>query len=75
VFAWLCPDRSRDLPDWLWPKLGLNKPEATGPDCRKEHERVDLLDSRPWFAPLRRTEEQSNGQGGRCESDPPRSQP
>jgi hypothetical protein len=50
VFAWLCPDRARDLPRSLWRQLHLESPATTAgatPGGRK-----NLLDSRPWFGPL-----------------------
>jgi hypothetical protein len=53
VFAWLCPDRARDLPQSLWRQLKLEYPAhtkvMTGPASGA---RVNLLDSRPWFGPL-----------------------
>ena len=51
VFSWLCPPRAAEFPESLWDRLGLRPPEP-GPDCRLHHRRVDLLDSRAWFAPL-----------------------
>jgi hypothetical protein len=50
VFSWLCPDRARQLPDWLWAETGLTLPRSSGgldlSSCR-----ADLLDSRPWLVP------------------------
>jgi hypothetical protein len=42
VFGWLCPKRARDLPPWLWERVGARAPEAGV--CR-----AHLLDSRPWL--------------------------
>lgn len=48
LFAWLAPGRASELPDWLWRRLGLRRPEeAPLLDMR----RVALLDSRPWVTP------------------------
>lgn len=49
VYAWLCPGRTGELPDFLWSALGLERPTEAGPDFVRE--RVALLDSRPWFMP------------------------
>lgn len=46
VFGWLCPERARELPAWLWQKLRAWSSEIEG-RC----DRADLLDSRPWFPP------------------------
>jgi hypothetical protein len=51
VFSWLCPQRAGEAPAWVWERLGLARPEP-GPRCDESHERVKLLDARPWFAPL-----------------------
>jgi hypothetical protein len=50
LFVWLCPDRARRLPDWLWRELGIRpQTETNGPNgCQA---RADLFDSRPWFLP------------------------
>ncbi len=47
VFAWLCPGRTTALPDWLWERLHLPEPPGSGPEV--DRDRVDLLDTRPWF--------------------------
>lgn len=50
VFAWLCPDRARELPRSLWRQLNLEYPAHTtglAPNAR-----ANLLDSRSWFGPL-----------------------
>jgi hypothetical protein len=49
VYAWLCPGRVRQLPEFIWQALGLSRPTESGPDFVRE--RVLLLDSRPWFLP------------------------
>ncbi len=51
VFGWAAPGRARELPGWLWGKLGLAAPDA-GPFI--DERRVSLLDRRPWFGPDRR---------------------
>src|SRR5581483_3604262 len=28
VFGWLCPDRARELPSWIWNELRVNSPET-----------------------------------------------
>ncbi len=48
-FSWLCPDRARELPEWIWPKLQLPAPQ---PDPHgNEQARVMRIDSRDWFYP------------------------
>lgn len=49
VFAWLCPGKARQFPDFLWSVAGIQGPPDSGPDFIPE--RVRLLDSRPWFLP------------------------
>lgn len=49
LFSWLAPGRSRDLPPWLWPRLGLRAPQDDGP--LHDPRRAALLDTRPWFTP------------------------
>lgn len=49
VFAWLCPDRARDLPRSLWSRLKVEYPPPS--TDRSAGDRVRLLDSRPWFGP------------------------
>jgi hypothetical protein len=52
VFAWIAPGSARNLPDWLWPQLGIAEPAASAMmEIDKPH--VDLLDRRPWFGPDR----------------------
>jgi hypothetical protein len=53
VFGWLAPDRSRDVPERIWTRLGLTPPRPTSdPDVTRR--RAALLDSRPWFRPQNR---------------------
>jgi Nucleotidyl transferase of unknown function (DUF2204) len=49
VFRWISPGRARQLPAWLWSKLGLAEP---GPETENVvKRRTDLLDRRPWYVP------------------------
>ena len=50
VFGWLCPDRARELPSWLWEEV-QRKTAATRPSEKADGDRARLLDSRPWFTP------------------------
>lgn len=50
MFSWLAPGRARELPSWLWARLGLRAPEPDGP--QRDQRRTELLDSRPWFTPV-----------------------
>jgi hypothetical protein len=52
VFAWLSPERARELPSWVWEWLRIPLPGAAAPDRNGIH-RMDQLDSRPWFGPGR----------------------
>jgi len=47
VYCWLCPAQALELPDRLWPRLGLPSPSVSAPD-RSQH-RATWLDSRGWF--------------------------
>jgi hypothetical protein len=49
VFTWLCPDQARELPHELRKQFGLSDPPAEGVPINSKA-RIDLLDSRPWFA-------------------------
>jgi hypothetical protein len=51
VFNWLCPGRARSLPQWLREQFALAEPESADAEAT-EQRRVNLFDSRPWFAPL-----------------------
>ncbi|MCU0951214.1 MAG: nucleotidyltransferase family protein [Burkholderiaceae bacterium] len=48
LFSWIAPRRAQALPDWLWPRLGLQPPSAPAA-LDRDDERVRLLDTRPWF--------------------------
>lgn len=51
LFAWLCPDRVKDIPAPLRKRLSIRRPSraaAAAPD----QARITRLDSRPWFAAL-----------------------
>jgi len=55
AFRWLCPGRSRHVPNWLWNRLGVNGPGTNGGiDAARDYspERASLLDTRPWFTPM-----------------------
>jgi hypothetical protein len=58
TFAWLSARRAADLPLWLWDHLHLERPhEFHSPDASSsatECSRAALLDSRPWFGPVRK---------------------
>jgi hypothetical protein len=60
VFSWLAPDRARALPLWIWEDLRLRMPEEHLDD-NALRQRVDFIDSRPWFYPLLRDPEDPNG--------------
>lgn len=49
AFAWICPERARELPVWLWQELRIAGPESAGAEVTRE--RARLLDSRAWFTP------------------------
>ncbi len=51
VYSWLSPENSLRLPEDLWKKVGLPKPEPA-PSADITRERADLMDTRPWFAPV-----------------------
>ncbi len=48
VYAWLCPEGARELPEWIWSEFGIGKPEEPC-DEQVSQGRARLLDSRPWF--------------------------
>jgi len=54
VFGWAAPGRARELPGWLWGKLGLPAPVA---EPSIDQRRVSLLDRRPWFGPDRKLQD------------------
>lgn len=49
VYNWVAPERARSLPGWVREKLHLSN-AGTGDSESMERQRVELLDSRPWFA-------------------------
>jgi hypothetical protein len=50
VFGWLCPDRARELPPWLWSELGIRQ-VLSDTHLDPDIDRASLLDSRPWLTP------------------------
>ena len=52
VFRWLAPGPARELPSWLWERVGLKPPPAGGAG-EIVRSRVELLDRRPRFGPDR----------------------
>jgi hypothetical protein len=46
LFSWLAPGSARRFPEWIWPRLGIERPPE-GPE--RDDDRVRRLDSRPWF--------------------------
>jgi hypothetical protein len=50
VFAWMCPTRSRQIPEVIRKELGILDTSARAE--LDQQSRVNLLDSRPWFAAL-----------------------
>jgi hypothetical protein len=50
VFGWLCPERARELPHWLWTRLEIAPPFG-GVDCDGRSDRAPLIDTRDWFGP------------------------
>jgi hypothetical protein len=50
VFAWLCPDRLDGVPARLRKRLGIKTPLAADPNGLQR--RINLIDTRPWFAAL-----------------------
>jgi Nucleotidyl transferase of unknown function (DUF2204) len=48
VYAWLAPDRRREIPPEVWQRLELAYSEADHGRESVPH-RAELLDSRPWF--------------------------
>jgi hypothetical protein len=50
VFGWLCPDRAKQLPSWLWSELGARYPQGAA-NVEAESNRASLVDSRPWLTP------------------------
>jgi hypothetical protein len=50
LFSWICPERTCELPRWLWTELGIHPPETANPS-RICEQRAAFLDTRPWFLP------------------------
>lgn len=50
VFAWLCPDKASLLPDSVISRFGVDLPMNARKPVRQRRRRIDLLDTRPWFA-------------------------
>jgi hypothetical protein len=48
IFAWLSPNRARELPAWIWKELQMDIPADTA-DAAMVKKRARILDSRPWF--------------------------
>jgi hypothetical protein len=48
VMAWLAPDRAQQIPDQVWDRIGLRRPQPAH-DAELSRRRAGLLDSRPWF--------------------------
>ena len=50
MFSWVCPERARELPAWLWDEVGIRQDGTDGSTglCQT---RANLLDTRPWFRP------------------------
>lgn len=59
VFAWVCPDRARELPSWVWSELGLSRDQVHA-QLQGESNRASLLDSRPWLTPTLDQEQDKN---------------
>lgn len=55
VLAWMCPDQTARMPAWVLDRVGVRLPTESC-DCIRERRRVELLDSRDWFAPAARSE-------------------
>ncbi len=51
VYGWLCPTEVLRLPEKLWSRIGLPRPEAAASAAPRN--RIRLLDSRCWFAALK----------------------
>jgi hypothetical protein len=51
LFAWLDPDRSREIPGAVWDRLGLRPPRPDAENQADPQTRASLMDSRSWFRP------------------------
>jgi hypothetical protein len=45
-FAWVAPGRARRFPEWIWDRLGIDRPPP-GPE--RDEDRIRRIDSRDWF--------------------------
>jgi hypothetical protein len=52
VFTWCCPEKVVEIPELVREKFHLPKPSAEELQ-RDPKERIDMLDTRPWFAAYR----------------------
>lgn len=50
LFAWMCPGRTKGIPEWVRTQFALPEIQTDTAD-EMEHRRVRLFDSRPWFYP------------------------
>jgi len=50
VFAWVCPGRARHIPSLLRQRAGVKLGRGRAVDF--DPQRIQLLDSRPWFGPM-----------------------
>jgi hypothetical protein len=49
VYRWLSPESAREVPTWVWERVGLRPwPEVSNETA---HERAPVLDTRDWFGP------------------------
>lgn len=48
LFAWIAPGRAHAVPERVWQRLQLPRPPERAPEVSRE--RVDRLDTRPWFS-------------------------
>jgi hypothetical protein len=52
LFSWLSPSRAAELPEWLWERCGVRKPDADSASGL-EQARARLLDTSNWLGPQR----------------------
>jgi hypothetical protein len=52
VYSWVCPHYIKKLPNALVEQFNLRIPAAASDTAALERRRIELLDSRPWFAAL-----------------------
>lgn len=48
LFRWLCPGVAQELPEWIWPRMGLET-ALKGPKPSVERRRAALFNARDWF--------------------------